>query len=231
MSERDWIASWLSTPRWERYLHACGSDATKALKLYEWNLQLASAIMHDIAHIEVAVRNIYDRTIASSFTSNTHWLFDPHSPVVRPLLRTRRGKTIDLNTRNRASIDDAKRRIRSQHPTPGQVIAELPFGFWRHLTDTAHEKTLWVPYLNRAFPKGTDRKQVECRLTLINQVRNRASHHEPLFTSARRNELLKAQHAIVTLAQLLLPELADHIQTTSIVNETLRFSSRPQESR
>lgn len=218
MSDNDWIESWLSTPRWERYLEASGSDSRRALELYEWNLQLASAIMHDIAHIEVAVRNIYDHTIVSSFRGDTHWLLDNNSPVIKPLFRTRKGKTIDLNIRNRTSIHDAKQRICSQHPTPGQIIAELPFGFWRHLTDAAHEKTLGVPYLNRAFPKGTSRKQVEYWLTLINRVRKRASHHEPLFTPARQDELIKAQHYTIAIAHILLPELADHIQSTSTLN-------------
>ncbi len=221
MSENDWIALWLSKPRWERYLRACGSDSKEALELYEWNLQLAGAIMHDIAHIEVAVRNTYDRTITSLYDSDTHWLFDANSPVLIPLWRNRKGRKRDLNTRNRKSICDAKQRVRSQRPAPGQVIAELPFGFWRHLTDTAHEKTLWVPYLNRAFPKGTDRKQVEQWLGLINEVRNRASHHEPLFTPDRRDDLIEAQHAIVTLARMLLPELAGYIQATSNLEKTL----------
>ena len=74
---------------------------------------------------------------------------------------------------------------------------------------------------NRAFPKGTDRKQVEQWLGLINEVRNRASHHEPLFTPDRRDDLIEAQHAIVTLARMLLPELAGYIQATSNLEKTL----------
>ncbi|WP_277035333.1 Abi family protein [Propionimicrobium lymphophilum] len=216
-----WVQTWLSTPRWNSYLAAANDDATLALDLYEWNLHLAQAIMHDISHIEVGVRNIYDHTLTTYWRGETHWLFDSNSPVVVPLIRSKRGHHIDLNARNRISIAEATRRIRCENPAPGQVIAELPFGFWRHLTDAAHEKTLWVPYLNHAFPKGTDRKLVERRLALMNVVRNRASHHEPLFTPARRKELVKATEAIIDLATLLLPELANHIQHTSTVKETL----------
>lgn len=119
MADHNWVPTWLSAPRWESYLRASGYDEHKALELYEWNLRLANAIMHDIAHIEVAVRNVYDTTISSSFKGQQHWLFDPDSPVIQPLQRTRRGKSVDLNARNRTSIQDATRRIRSDHPTPG----------------------------------------------------------------------------------------------------------------
>lgn len=115
----------------------------------------------------------------------TSWLFDPDSPVYTELWRTRRGKRIDLNARNRASIREAMAHTHNKHPSAGQVIAELPFRSWRYLTDAAHEKTLWVTYLNRAFPKGTDRRHIERSLAIVNKVRNRASHHEPLFTPQR----------------------------------------------
>lgn len=161
VADRDWITMWLSAPRWNSYLSAANNNPARALKLYEWNLGLATAIMHDIAHIEVGLRNVYDQTISARFNGTTHWLFDPESPVRTPLLRKRRGKIYDLNYRNRESIDEARRRIRSLNSSPGQVIAELSFGFWRHLTNTAHEKTLWVPYLNHAFPRGSSRKSIE----------------------------------------------------------------------
>lgn len=226
-AERDWITLWLSSPRWNIYLSAANNNPAQALKFYEWNLGLASAIMHDIAHIEVGLRNVYNQTITARFDTATHWLFDPDSPVRTPLLRKRHGKTRDLNHRNRESIDEARRRIRSLNPSPGQVIAELSFGFWRHLTNTAHEKTLWVPYLNHAFPRGTSRKNIERSLQLINEVRNRASHHEPLFTPARRCELLATHNAIIDIARMLIPELAKYIEATSTLHDTLQHQPHP----
>ncbi|STC69278.1 hypothetical protein [Corynebacterium pilosum] len=96
--------------------------------------------MHDIAHIEVGIRNTYDQTISSNFDGDDHWLFDDNSPVMKPLIRSRKGKESDLNDINRRKIREAKRLTRREHPTPGQVIAELNLGFWCHLTDAAHEK-------------------------------------------------------------------------------------------
>lgn len=217
-----WVQAWLSPGRWQRYLDHCSGDADQALELYEWNVSLSGAVMHDVAHIEVALRNIYDQTITSRWQGDEHWLFDPASPVNAPLLRSRGGRNLDLNARNRASISDATRRVRSTPPTSGQVIAELPFGFWRHLTDAAHEKTLWIPILSWAFPHRADRRQVERKLTLINSVRNRASHHEQMFDSRRQTEVIQSQAAIIEIAQMLLPELATYIADTSTVSEVIR---------
>lgn len=216
-----WVTAWLSPERWVRYLDHCDGHAGKALELYEWNISLSGAVMHDIAHIEVAIRNVYNQTITSKWHGNDHWLFDATSPVNAPLRRSRRGRLLDLNHRNRESISDATRRVRSSSPTPGQVIAELPFGFWRHLTDAAHERTLWIPILSWAFPNRTDRRQIERNLTLINSVRNRASHHEQMFDSRRQEEVVRAQTAIIEVAEMLLPELAIHIAATSTVSQVI----------
>lgn len=216
-----WVQVWLSPARWRRYLDYCDGDAAKALELYEWNISLSGAVMHDIAHIEVAIRNVYDQTMTSRWHGDDHWLFDAASPVNDPLLRRRSGRNLDLNARNRVSINDAISRVPSSAPTSGQVIAELPFGFWRHLTDAAHEKVLWIPNLSWAFPKRVDRKEVERKLTLINSVRNRASHHEQVFDPRRQAEVVRAQTAIVEVAAMLLPELATHITATSTMSEVI----------
>lgn len=55
-----WVEAWLSTPRFERYLHEVGRDRRRALELYEWNLQLGAALMRDIAHVDFAVRKLAD---------------------------------------------------------------------------------------------------------------------------------------------------------------------------
>lgn len=216
----EWIPAWLSVARWRPYLACCNGDGQRALALYEWNLHLAGAVLHDVAHVEVAIRNAYDQAFSLHWSGDGSWLLDSSSPVQERLERKRRGRLIDVNARNRASIREVVSRVRSVTNT-GAIIAELPFGFWRHLSDAAHEKTIWVPYLNHAFPKGTSRKRVEQSLALIKTVRNRASHHEPLFTAYRRSEVEKARKHIIGLEQLLLPELAAHTSATSGINRLL----------
>lgn len=215
-----WVEQWLSEPRLGRYLAESGGDRARALEVYEWNLRLGAALMRDIAHVEVALRNAYDRVMCERWQGE-HWLLDPASPVLTPLWRTRHGRRSDLNARNRATVADAVRRCGGRAAKPGEVIAELSFGFWRHCTDTAHEKTVWVPYLHRAWPKKTSRVMLERSLTTINTARNRASHHEPLFGSRPGRDLSAAHTEILRLSGLLLPELADYLHDTTTVTKTL----------
>jgi len=95
---------------------------------------------------------------------------------------------------------------------PGKVVAELGFGFWRYLTSSAHEATLWTPVLHRAFPPGTDRaRDVDRRIEKLHVLRNRVAHHEPLL-----NVDLQARLAdMLALASLLNPELAIYVDQTT----------------
>ncbi|MCQ9385744.1 Abi family protein [Brevibacterium moorei] len=219
-SSDSWVEQWLSAPRLRRYLAESGGDQERALDLYEWNLRLGAALMRDIAHFEVALRNAYDRVMCERWPGE-HWLFDPASPILAPLWRTRRSRRADLNARNRTTVADAVRRCGGQTAKPGEVIAELSFGFWRHCTDAAHEKTIWVPYLHHTWPKKTSRVVLERTLTTINTARNRASHHEPLFGNRPGRDLADAHRGILHLSELLLPELASYLRDTTTVTRTL----------
>jgi len=47
----------ISAPRFATYLQAMGNDREKALALYEWNLDVSSALIIPLQVCEVAVRN------------------------------------------------------------------------------------------------------------------------------------------------------------------------------
>lgn len=220
-ADLQWVTSWLSPARWQAYLEYCNGHQETSLTLYEWNLDLAGAVLHDVAHVEVAIRNSYSQVFLDNWDGEHSWLFDISSPVQQPLIRSRRGRLVDVNARNRTSISEARNRIHSKNPTVDKVIAELPFGFWRHMTDAAHEKTVWIPYVSKVFPSGTNRKQIEKHLAIINVVRNRASHHEPLFTTSRREEVKQSHAAIMSIENLLLPQLAAHTEKTSRIAKLL----------
>ena len=216
-----WVPEWLSHPRWETYLLIAKHDQSLALALYEWNIAIAQSFMHDAAHIEIALRNRYNTVLSQELDASDHWLFVEDSPVNAPLSRTRKGERIDVNAPNRRSIAEAIRRCPQPKPSSSQVIAELSFGFWRHMTDAAHEKTLWIPYLHKAYPARTDRRHIDRIIGQLNDVRNRASHHEPFITPNRLSEVGEAGKQIVDLAKMILPSLAEHIQDTSTLGSIL----------
>lgn len=73
-------ARWLSPPRYSRYLGVAGGDHGLAMETYLWNSRIAAAGIVDVGHLEVAVRNAYDRELTRRFPD---WAIDPHSATVR----------------------------------------------------------------------------------------------------------------------------------------------------
>ncbi|MEE2062333.1 Abi family protein [Rhodococcus artemisiae] len=213
-----WVEQWLSNDRFALYVRKSGGNRIRALALYEWNAKLSAAFLHDLNHFEVALRNAYDaQLVAATAAGDKHWtdkitarqLFPEH-------LRTdHRGKSKDANRIPIDKIEQA-RRAAGKQPTPGKVIAELTFGFWTYMTSDIHEKTLWVPYLHKAFPPNANRSKIHSTLGDLREFRNRVAHHEPIFEApeARRRQLVFAMRQI-------RPEALDHFTTHSEVSSIL----------
>lgn len=182
-AHRELAERWLSSARFSTYLAICDGNADRALELHEWNLMLGRALMGDIAHFELALRNAYDRVLTERFKGKAHWLFDENSPVIRPILRMSKVKKLrDSNLVNRRAIEDA--RGRAHDPlNPNQVVAGLMLGFWTHMTDRSRERDLWIPYLHAAWPTGINRAELNLKLNAVNKLRNRVAHNERLFNS------------------------------------------------
>lgn len=215
-----WVARWLSAPRYAVYLTEIRDDPERALALYEWNAQLAAAVFRDLAHVEIALRNAYDAALTAWSSGQAHWTA-PGTPLFAPLYRTRGTSRTDVNARSRAALDRARHDAGGPEAPPGKVVAELMFGFWRYLSSAAHEKTLWVPYLNRGFQPGTSRKVVDGAVGRLHNVRNRVAHHEHLLHTDVAGRLADC----VQVAALIDPDIALHLAATSRVPELL--SGRP----
>jgi hypothetical protein len=200
------------------YLTATAGDREAALQLYEWNAQVGAALLHDLGHIEIGLRNAYDTALGRAATRSCHWLYSADTVLFPPMTRARSGIRVDVNAKPRRQIADAIAAAGGQFAQPGKIIAELGFGFWRYLSSARHEKTLWVPYLHRAFPPGTNRRTVDRRVGRLHEVRNRAAHHEPLFR-IDLGQILSRD--VVGLAELIDPALAVYVNATSTLPELL----------
>lgn len=216
-----WVDAWLSPARLSRYLSCASGDRARAAALYEWNAQVSAALHRDLAHLEVALRNAYDAAATSHWTGPGHWLLNDAGQVFAPVRRTkhtyrsgiRATYQVDINEKPRDLIARAVRDAGGFAATAGKVVAELNFGFWRYLSSSAHEKTLWVPLLHHAFPQATNRADIDSRVGRLHALRNRVAHHEPLLSEdlpARLEDLL-------TVTGLLHPQLAAHVSATSQV--------------
>ncbi len=178
----EWAERWLSPSRLSSYLNLCGGDVELALELHEWNLMLGRALMGDIAHFELALRNAYDRPSPSASKATSTGSSTRGSPRDAPhhAKKSKAKKLRDVNMVNRRAIDDARGRAHDP-ANPNQVIAGLMLGFWAHMTDRSRERDLWIPYLHAAWPAGTDRAKLNLQLEAINKLRNRVAHSERLF--------------------------------------------------
>ena len=206
-----WAEKWLSAERLTPYLKACGGDAEKALALYEWNSSLAQLLMRDISNFEVALRNACNAAMESSWQGDVHWLLDENSPARRPVMRKSARGILDSNRINRRTIDAAVDGLPKGFST-GNLVAGLTLGFWVHLSDRSREAVIWRSGLYRAWPKGTNRAELQERLYGILRVRNRVAHNERLF-DPKRSELSpkKVDADAIELLGLLCPEATDYL--------------------
>ncbi len=213
-----WLELWLSAPRLERYLVAAGGDRARALRLYDWNARISAALLRDLAHFEVALRNAYHGAlVAATPAGSVHWTF-ASAAVFPPLYRTKRmrggsAQRADINRKPREIVDAAVAAAGGSSASPGKVIANLSFGFWRYLSSKAHEKTLWVPYLHAAFPPKTNRADVDARVGRLHGLRNRVAHHEPLLST----DVLAGLDDLLWVAERLDPSIAQYISASTDV--------------
>jgi hypothetical protein len=162
----------LSHERLTSYDRRTDGDRFASLELYEWNTDASAACYATLQAVEVVLRNaIHDQLTAlhrARGRSGT-WLDDP-AHLLEP--------------RRRTDILDARRRVARQRrlATPGRLIAELPFGFWRFLLSARYEQSLWTPALRHAFPhlRPQRRRIVAGPMERLHHLRNRIAHHEPI---------------------------------------------------
>lgn len=175
----------LSVERLKPYRRACGDDLARAAQLYEWNAEVASAFSVVIGHFEVVLRNaLHEQLTARQLASGRPgpWYGDP---LTLP------------DEKRQEDVEKARERLsRSRKAeTPGRVVAELMFGFWRLLLDSRYQTTLWAKTLRHAFPylQPQVRSAVYEPVDETNKLRNRIAHHEPihhLHLDARHEQLM-----------------------------------------
>jgi len=195
----------ITRERLKRYLSATAHDLSRALELYEYNVQLSEALYGLLHGLEVAVRNAAHHALTISYGSAS-WYDSPPTPGFGIPQAGAAGPAwhqyAPLSPYWRDKVDEAKRRP-GVGRNPGKVIAELTFGFWVDLLQSRNHRSLWVDRkLNAAFPnaRGKTRSDIHNRLKSIQLLRNRISHHEPVLTTS--NALYNGD-GLITLGELM----------------------------
>jgi hypothetical protein len=203
----------LSTERLAPYRAAVCGDAARTIALYEWNAEVGAAFWAVVGHIEVLVRNAIHDQLTNWFTEQFHepqWYLDPGR------LLTAQARLDIAGARSRAVRED---RVE----TPGRVVAELTFGFWRYLLAVRYERSLWRTCLWQAWPGQGLRREVHDKVAQLHVLRNRIAHHEPIH-----NRPLDSLHdTAMTVAGWVCPVTRDWIGSLSRVAGLLLERPRP----
>lgn len=167
------LRSQFSDQRLEPYVDAAAHDPDLAVALYDWNIRLSAACLEDLSIVEVLLRNAFDRALSAAY--GAAW-YDG-----------------DLRSLHGRLVDNAKEQIRARfgydpgrEPTRNQVVAELPFGFWKALLGRDYQATYW-PKLRPVFrhlPPPTRRVHqdvLEGWVGDLVDLRNVVAHHWPVI--------------------------------------------------
>lgn len=177
----------LSRERLTTY-RAFASDDISAWRLYRRNLELCAALHPLLSDVEVALRNTVHQQLAKHF-GRTDWWTDAAIVLDQVTSETMQG------------IVDRLARGRLGDRRPGRVIAETSLGVWVSLLGrggrtrsgqaVSYETRLWRPALRHGFAKPAiapangvrrpARHDVHRRARVLQRLRNRVAHHEPVF--------------------------------------------------
>jgi hypothetical protein len=210
----------ISAERLAPYRVAAEGDLRRAVGLYEKNAELSAAFWVVLCDLEVLVRNAMHNELTAWSVARygrAAWYLD-------------HGKVFNEQTIN--DIERARRHLaeNGRPETPGRLVAELPFGFWRFMLSGRYERSLWLPCLRAAFP-GIDgrgiRRDVHDAIRDQHLLRNRIAHHEPIH-----NRPLEALHEqALTIAEWVCPVTRQWIEVRSRVPALLSAPPAPSPGR
>ncbi|MDZ7910227.1 MAG: Abi family protein [Rhodococcus sp. (in: high G+C Gram-positive bacteria)] len=206
-----WVEQWLSPDRFGSYLRLAGGSRSRALALHEWNTCVNAALLHDFAHLEVGLRNMYNNALHGAHAhGDNHWTDTRSATVLFPQA-----------ARTHADLEKARRAAGGPSAPPGKIMAELTFGFWVLMTSSRNAPLIWQPHLQDAFSTGSNRQQIHSGLDELRKLRNRVAHHEPV----NRSELNGSLRRMRRFTNYVAPELTSYLESTSQVPSLL--AARP----
>ena len=190
----------ISPERMHRYVLACGNDTRRAMTLYRYNLKLSQEMFTLISCFEVSLRNRIDREMQANF--GTDWLRDFILP----------GGRFDVDPRVDGTRKIIKKAyeglIRTNNYSHTKLLAEMEFGVWKFMYNNVQYR-LANRCLLRVFPnKPTSTAQLQYdntfvfgELDVINQIRNRIAHHEPICFGIPAS--IDTQHVLDCYARMM----------------------------
>lgn len=204
--------TWCLNPaRMHRYKMLAQGDEEFAFLLYAWNCELSEAFYVPLQFCEISCRNALCRVLIAR--CGDAWF--EHKTFV-----------LILDQKYRDDLHHSLRKLRSRAPvlSSDDVVTELSFGFWEHLTTKRFERFLWAKGIASAFPgapHGSRFVDVQRLIESVRLWRNRIAHHRAVFD---KRPLDKHADAI-KLLQWISPQAGEWMAGVSRVPEV--FAARP----
>jgi len=210
VNEDDRLIEAISPERFQPFLHRCGGNRTRALRLYAWDSEVARALHSPLRDLEVSLRNRLHRQLVGRHGQEAWW----ELPKARP-----NHKGQDMLERAREALED-RRPYRPFGPC--DIVAQLPFGFWVSLLGRGgrdnYEMKYWNSSLRHVFREHRGGRQALHKdFYLMLTLRNRIAHHERIFQRHLEEDLTTA----LTLLRHVSPETADRHEKYGQVPEVL----------
>ena len=176
-----------SAERLNAYRLPTDADDLDMVARYLWSLALAAALQPALHTLEVTFRNaLYAGSAKVLANRKLRYADIPCWLDATPSL---------LMPRERQTVEDAKERLRKlrhrRYMTSGRLISKLSFGFWTGLCNSPYEQArgsgpgIWPDLLKHAFlfapREHRNRPAILHRFDEIRNLRNRVSHHEPVW--------------------------------------------------
>ncbi|MGI2040164.1 Abi family protein [Shewanella frigidimarina] len=205
------MKEFISTPRLSTYKSLLKLKTDEhALRAYYWNKALSGALYPALQALEVTLRNALNEAVKNAHSGNyvnEDWWFehiakDVQDTKIRKMHANKSKHWIKADgnggvKRKKHSYFEqqvlkVQKDLRNEGRTPirhDDVLSRLMFGFWCGLLgsdfeDVTNKTLLWPNLLGDVFPntpKNPKRIRIEKSLNRIKDLRNRLSHHEPIW--------------------------------------------------
>ena len=198
------LKAWFSPARMVRFAHAENPS-----DLYVWDARLSKALLEDIGHVEVLLRNFISQRLSidcKRATGDPCWYEHP--------------ERYNLNDHFVSSVAKAKNRLSHEGhaATPDRMTAALSLDVWRFLLTKRLEPTVWKALRARQnggmphYPRMR-RDTFEQDIANLYRMRNRCAHQEHLVCTPPEERALvdSCRRALWLTASRIDPEAADWI--------------------
>ncbi len=119
MTKKEIINEFVSAPRFEKYLSACGDDYDLASKLYNYNLLISINFYSMLSIFEVSLRNSLNKVLSNHFQDNDWILNQKEGFMSNPKLGNR------FTTRKQVQSAEESLKRKGVRNIRSQIVTEL----------------------------------------------------------------------------------------------------------